>query len=130
MSTLIQKLGLFGRSGGRPKKSILSGALGGSPQRSGVCIKLFTKTPRKPNSAIRKVARVLLSTGRLVTAFIPGERHSLQEHSAVLIRGGRTKDLPGLRFKVIRGCLECLGVRSRKNARSKYGTPKPLAFFG
>lgn len=94
------------------------------PQRRGICLRTFIATPKKPNSAMRKVARVKLSTGKEITAFIPGEGHNLQEHSIVLIRGGRVKDLPGVRYKVIRGTLDCLGVKNRKNGRSKYGTKK------
>jgi small subunit ribosomal protein S12 len=94
------------------------------PQRRGICLRTFIATPKKPNSAMRKVARVKLSTGKEITAFIPGEGHNLQEHSIVLIRGGRVKDLPGVRYKVIRGALDCLGVKNRKNGRSKYGTKK------
>lgn len=124
MSTIIQKINGFKKLKNCRQTNLLHGYL--SPQRSGVCVAVFTKTPRKPNSAVRKVARVLLSDGRLVSAYIPGERHNLQEHSAVLVRGGRTKDLPGFHYKIIRGCLDCLGVRARRNARSKYGTSKPL----
>ena len=95
-----------------------------SPQQRGVCKRVFTMTPKKPNSAIRKVARVLLSNKQLITAYIPGEGHTLQEHSTVLVRGGRTKDLPGLRYKIIRGKLDLKGLTSRKRGRSKYGTKK------
>lgn len=95
-----------------------------SPQKRGVCIKVFTTTPKKPNSALRKVARVRLTNGMEVTAYIPGEGHNLQEHSVVLIRGGRVKDLPGVRYHVIRGVLDAGGVEGRKQERSKYGTKK------
>jgi small subunit ribosomal protein S12 len=96
-------------------------ALKGSPQRRGVCTRVFTHTPKKPNSALRKVARVRLTTGVEVTAYIPGIGHNLQEHSIVLVRGGTTKDLPGVRYKVVRGTLDTAGVRDRKKARSRYG---------
>ena len=96
-------------------------ALGGSPQKRGVCTRVYTTTPKKPNSALRKVARVRLSNGFEVTAYIPGEGHNLQEHSIVLIRGGRVKDLPGVRYHIIRGVLDTSGVQDRKQARSKYG---------
>ncbi len=98
-----------------------------SPFKRGVCIKVFTQTPRKPNSALRKVARVKLSNGMEVTAYIPGEGHNLQEHSVVLIRGGRVKDLPGVRYHIVRGVLDTTGVENRKQGRSKYGTKKPKA---
>ena len=94
------------------------------PQRSGICLKTYIATPKTPNSAMRKVARIKLTTGSEITAFIPGEGHNLQEHSIVLVRGGRVRDLPGIRYKVIRGTLDCLGVKNRKNSRSKYGTKK------
>ncbi|MBN2413041.1 30S ribosomal protein S12 [candidate division KSB1 bacterium] len=96
-------------------------ALTGSPQRRGVCTRVYTTTPKKPNSALRKVARVRLSNGFEVTAYIPGEGHNLQEHSIVLIRGGRVKDLPGVRYHIIRGVLDTSGVQDRKQGRSKYG---------
>lgn len=96
-----------------------------SPYKRGVCVKVFTATPRKPNSALRKVARVRLQNGAEVTAYIPGEGHNLQEHSIVLIRGGRVKDLPGVRYHVIRGILDTEGVKDRKKKRSKYGAKKP-----
>lgn len=94
----------------------------GAPQRRGVCVQVKTMTPKKPNSALRKVARVRLSNGIEVTAYIPGEGHTLQEHSVVLVRGGRVKDLPGVRYHVVRGTLDATGVRGRKQGRSKYGT--------
>ena len=97
----------------------------GSPQKRGVCTQVRTMTPKKPNSALRKIARIRLSNGIEVTAYIPGEGHSLQEHSVVLIRGGRVKDLPGVRYHVIRGALDALGVEGRNRGRSKYGTRKP-----
>ena len=96
-------------------------ALQGSPQRRGVCTRVYTTTPKKPNSALRKVARVRLSNGIEVTAYIPGEGHNLQEHSIVLVRGGRVRDLPGVRYHIVRGKLDCQGVSDRKQARSKYG---------
>jgi small subunit ribosomal protein S12 len=97
----------------------------GSPQKRGVCINVRTTTPKKPNSAMRKIARVRLSNGMEVTAYIPGEGHNLQEHSVVLIRGGRVKDLPGVRYHVVRGALDAQGVRDRKKGRSKYGAKSP-----
>jgi small subunit ribosomal protein S12 len=99
-------------------------ALKSSPQRRGVCTRVYTTTPKKPNSALRKVARVRLSSDIEVTAYIPGEGHNLQEHSIVLVRGGRVKDLPGVRYKIIRGSLDTQGVRNRKQSRSKYGAKK------
>lgn len=99
-------------------------ALQGSPQRRGVCTRVYTTTPKKPNSALRKVARVRLSTGIEVTAYIPGEGHNLQEHSIVLVRGGRVKDLPGVRYKIVRGSLDTQGVKNRKQARSRYGAKR------
>ena len=102
-------------------------ALKGSPQRRGVCTQVKTLTPRKPNSALRKIARVRLSTGIEVTAYIPGEGHNLQEHSIVLIRGGRVKDLPGVRYHIVRGAVDSSGVADRKQARSKYGAKKTKA---
>ncbi len=96
-----------------------------SPAKRGICVKVFTATPKKPNSALRKVARVKLTNGMEVTAYIPGEGHKLQEHSVVMIRGGRVKDLPGVRYHVVRGKLDCTGVEKRKQERSKYGTKKP-----
>jgi small subunit ribosomal protein S12 len=99
-------------------------ALKGNPQKRGVCTRVYTTTPKKPNSALRKVARVRLSSQIEVTAYIPGEGHNLQEHSIVLVRGGRVKDLPGVRYKIIRGSLDTQGVRNRKQARSKYGAKK------
>jgi small subunit ribosomal protein S12 len=97
----------------------------GSPQKRGVCIQVRTQTPKKPNSALRKVARVRLTNGMEVTAYIPGEGHNLQEHSVVLIRGGRVKDLPGVRYHIVRGTLDSEGVSDRSRGRSKYGTKKP-----
>ena len=100
-------------------------ALDRSPQKRGVCVKVYTTTPKKPNSALRKVARVRLSNGFEVTAYIPGEGHNLQEHSIVLIEGGRVKDLPGVRYHVVRGVLDPAGVEGRRTSRSRYGTKKP-----
>ena len=99
-------------------------ALKGSPQRRGVCTRVYTTTPKKPNSALRKVARVRLTSGIEITAYIPGEGHNLQEHSIVLVRGGRVRDLPGVRYKVIRGALDTSGVSQRRQARSRYGAKK------
>ncbi len=99
-------------------------ALKGAPQRRGVCTRVYTHTPKKPNSALRKVARVRLTSGYEITAYIPGEGHNLQEHSIVLVRGGRVRDLPGVRYKVVRGALDASGVRERKQARSRYGAKR------
>ena len=118
----IQQLVRQGRE--TQKKKNKAPALKGSPQRRGVCTRVFTVTPRKPNSALRKVARVKLTSGIEVTAYIPGEGHNLQEHSMVLVRGGRVKDLPGVRYKIIRGSLDTQGVKNRKQARSRYGAKK------
>ncbi len=112
------------------RKLLLKGkspALQGNPQKRGVCTRVYTTTPKKPNSALRKVARVRLVHGIEVTAYIPGEGHNLQEHSIVLIRGGRVKDLPGVRYHIIRGTLDTAGVTDRKQGRSKYGAKKPKA---
>jgi len=106
-------------------KKIKTPALKGAPQKRGVCTRVYTSTPKKPNSALRKVARVRLTTGIEVTAYIPGIGHNLQEHSVVLVRGGRVKDLPGVRYHIIRGTLDSLGVADRKKGRSKYGAKKP-----
>jgi small subunit ribosomal protein S12 len=100
-------------------------ALESSPQRRGVCTRVYTTTPKKPNSALRKVARVRLTNGNEVTAYIPGEGHNLQEHSIVLVRGGRVKDLPGVKYHIVRGALDTAGVEDRRQGRSKYGTKKP-----
>ncbi len=99
--------------------------LEGCPQKRGVCMQVRTMTPKKPNSALRKVARVRLSNGKELTAYIPGEGHNLQEHSIVLVRGGRVRDLPGVRYKIIRGVLDTLGVQKRRQARSRYGNKRP-----
>ena len=113
------------RKGRRDKiAKVKTAALKGSPQRRGVCTRVYTTTPKKPNSALRKVARVKLTSQVEVTAYIPGEGHNLQEHSMVLVRGGRVKDLPGVRYKIIRGSLDTQGVKTRKQARSKYGAKK------
>ena len=109
----------------RIKKKTNTPALKGAPQKSGVCTRVYTSTPKKPNSALRKVARVRLTTGIEVTAYIPGIGHNLQEHSVVLVRGGRIKDLPGVRYHIVRGTLDTLGVEDRKQGRSKYGSKKP-----
>ena len=118
----IQQLVRKGRKSKKAKES--TPALNGAPQRRGVCTRVFTTTPKKPNSALRKVARVRLTTGIEVTAYIPGEGHNLQEHSIVLVRGERVKDLPGVRYKVIRGTLDTSGVSQRQQARSRYGAKK------
>jgi small subunit ribosomal protein S12 len=102
-----------------------SPALKGCPQRRGVCIRVYTTTPKKPNSALRKVARVRLTDGKEVNAYIPGEGHNLQEHSIVLVEGGRVKDLPGVRYHIVRGTLDTSGVSDRKNSRSRYGVKRP-----
>ncbi|MGB9765957.1 MAG: 30S ribosomal protein S12 [Sulfurihydrogenibium sp.] len=107
------------------KKKSKAPALQGNPQKRGVCVRVYTTTPKKPNSALRKVARVRLSNGYEVTCYIPGIGHNLQEHSIVLVRGGRVKDLPGVRYKIIRGALDAAGVKDRKQSRSKYGAKKP-----
>ncbi len=106
------------------KKKIASPALQANPQKRGVCTRVYTSTPKKPNSALRKVARVRLTNGVEVTAYIPGVGHNLQEHAIVLIRGGRVKDLPGVRYHIIRGTLDTMGVQNRKQGRSKYGAKK------
>ena len=112
---------------GRESKSAKTktAALKGAPQRRGVCTRVYTNTPKKPNSALRKVARVRLTNGIEVTSYIPGVGHNLQEHSVVMIRGGRVKDLPGVRYHIIRGSLDSRGVEGRKQSRSKYGAKKP-----
>lgn len=109
----------------RALKKSKSKALKGQPQARGVCTRVFTTTPKKPNSALRKVARVKLSTGIEVTAYIPGEGHNLQEHSVVLVRGGRVPDLPGVKYHIVRGALDTAGVEGRKQSRSKYGSKRP-----
>ena len=121
----IQQLVRKGRS--RPNKRTKSPALKGSSQRRGVCTRVYTMTPKKPNSALRKVARVRLTSGIEVTVYIPGVGHNLQEHSIVLIRGGRVKDLPGVRYHIVRGTLDAVGVQGRKQGRSKYGAKRPKA---
>ena len=120
-SQLVRK----GRVAARYKTA--SPALQGSPQRRGVCTRVYTTTPKKPNSALRKVAKVRLTNGFEVIAYIPGEGHNLQEHSIVLVRGGRVKDLPGVRYHIVRGSLDASGVNGRNQSRSKYGTKKPKA---
>ncbi len=113
------------RHGRKPKaRKGKTPGLAGSPQRRGVCTRVYTITPKKPNSALRKVCRVRLTSGMEITAYIPGEGHNLQEHSIVLVRGGRVRDLPGVRYKVIRGTLDAAGVDSRRQARSRYGSKK------
>jgi small subunit ribosomal protein S12 len=118
----IQQLVRKGRTSKTKKSS--KPALKGSPQRRGVCTRVYTTTPKKPNSALRKVARVRLSSGIEVTAYIPGEGHNLQEHSIVLVRGGRVRDLPGVRYKIVRGALDAQSVKDRKQARSRYGAKR------
>ena len=119
----IQQLVRHGRK--KIAKRSTAPALKSCPQKRGVCIRVYTTTPKKPNSALRKVARVRLTNGMEVTSYIPGEDHNLQEHSVVLIRGGRVKDLPGVRYHIIRGHLDAQGVEKRRKGRSKYGTKKP-----
>jgi small subunit ribosomal protein S12 len=109
----------------KQKKKKTAPALKSCPQKRGVCTRVYTTTPKKPNSALRKVARVRLVNGMEVTSYIPGEGHNLQEHSVVLIRGGRVKDLPGVRYHIIRGTLDAMGVQERTQGRSKYGTKRP-----
>jgi small subunit ribosomal protein S12 len=121
----INQLIRLGRK--KQRKKTKSPALKACPQRRGVCTRVMTFTPKKPNSALRKVARVRLTTGIEVTAYIPGEGHNLQEHNVVLIRGGRVKDLPGVRYHIIRGTLDTMGVDKRRKSRSKYGTKRPKA---
>ena len=121
----INQLVRFGRS--KKVKKSKSRALTSCPQRRGVCLQVTTRTPKKPNSALRKVARVRLSSGVEITAYIPGVGHNLQEHSIVLIRGGRVKDLPGVRYHVIRGALDTAGVADRRQSRSLYGAKRPKA---
>ena len=115
---------LIRKSRQQQSKKFKTPALAHCPQRRGVCTRVYTKTPKKPNSALRKVARVRLTTGVEVTSYIPGEGHNLQEHSIVLIRGGRVKDLPGVRYHIIRGTLDAAGVEKLKQGRSKYGTKR------
>jgi small subunit ribosomal protein S12 len=119
INQLIRK----GRS--KIKKKTSAPALAGCPQRRGVCVRVYTTTPKKPNSALRKVARVRLTSGYEITSYIPGIGHNLQEHSVVLVRGGRVKDLPGVRYHIVRGSLDAVGVQDRKQSRSKYGSKRP-----
>jgi small subunit ribosomal protein S12 len=119
INQLIRK----GRS--KTKKKTSAPALVGCPQRRGVCVRVYTTTPKKPNSALRKVARVRLTSGYEITSYIPGIGHNLQEHSVVLVRGGRVKDLPGVRYHIVRGSLDAVGVQDRKQSRSKYGSKRP-----
>jgi len=119
----INQLVRHGRT--KPKKKDKTPALQAAPQKRGVCTRVYTSTPKKPNSALRKVARVRLTNGIEVTSYIPGEGHNLQEHSVVLIRGGRVKDLPGVRYHIIRGTMDTTGVNNRRKGRSKYGAKKP-----
>ena len=119
INQLIRK----GRKRQKPKPK--SPLLESCPQKRGVCLQVKTQTPKKPNSALRKIARVRLSSGKEITAYIPGEGHNLQEHSIVLVRGGRVRDLPGVRYKVVRGTLDTMGIDDRKRGRSKYGTKRP-----
>jgi len=122
MPTIAQLI-RFGRRS--KKKKTKSPALKACPQRRGVCLQVRTMTPKKPNSALRKIARVRLTTGIEVTSYIPGEGHNLQEHSIVLVRGGRVKDLPGVRYHIVRGTLDTVGVNQRRKSRSKYGAKRP-----
>ena len=119
----INQLTKKGRVTARSKTK--SPALQGAPQKRGVCVRVYTTTPKKPNSALRKVARVRLTNGLEVTSYIPGVGHNLQEHSIVLIRGGKVKDLPGVRYHIVRGAMDTVGVQGRKRSRSKYGTKTP-----
>ncbi|MEO0146667.1 MAG: 30S ribosomal protein S12 [candidate division WOR-3 bacterium] len=119
----INQLVRFGRASKKRKSK--APALAANPQRKGVCIRVYTTTPKKPNSALRKVAKVRLSNGKEVIAYIPGEGHNLQEHSVVMVRGGRVKDLPGVKYHIIRGKYDSAGVDGRAKSRSKYGTKKP-----
>lgn len=119
----VNQLIRYGRK--MPKRRSSTAALGGNPQKRGVCTRVYTTTPKKPNSALRKVCKVRLTNGYEVIAYIPGEGHNLQEHSVVLIQGGRVKDLPGVRYRVIRGVLDTAGVDGRKQARSLYGVKRP-----
>ncbi len=119
----VNQLTRKGRTVARSKTK--SPALKGSPQKRGVCVRVYTTTPKKPNSALRKVARVRLTNGMEVTSYIPGVGHNLQEHSIVLIRGGKVKDLPGVRYHIIRGAMDTVGVQGRKRGRSKYGAKTP-----
>jgi len=121
----INQLVKYGREEIQEKSK--SPALDGRPQKRGVCVRVSTMTPKKPNSALRKIAKVRLSNGTEVTAYIPGVGHNLQEHSIVLVRGGRVKDLPGVRYKIIRGTLDAAGVENRRQSRSKYGAKRPKA---
>ena len=121
MPTINQLVRKGRKGGGRKRKNR---ALEGCPQRRGVCVQVTTRTPKKPNSALRKIARVRLTNGEEVSAYVGGEGHNLQEHSVVMVRGGRVRDLPGVRYHVVRGALDCLGVEDRKQGRSKYGTKK------
>ncbi|GFP19050.1 small subunit ribosomal protein S12 [Candidatus Hakubella thermalkaliphila] len=121
MSTINQ---LIRKGREKVQRKAKTPALRGNPQKRGVCVRVYTTTPKKPNSALRKVCRVRLTHGTEITAYIPGEGHNLQEHSIVLVRGGRVKDLPGVRYKVIRAALDAAGVANRKKSRSKYGAKK------
>jgi small subunit ribosomal protein S12 len=121
----IQQLIRTGRTKAKYKSK--SGALDRCPQRRGVCIRVYTTTPKKPNSALRKVAKIRLTNKEEIIAYVPGEGHNLQEHSIVLVRGGRVKDLPGVRYHIVRGTLDTGGVDNRKQSRSKYGTKRPKA---
>jgi small subunit ribosomal protein S12 len=118
---------LIRRGREKSRRKIKTPALQGSPQKRGVCVRVYTQTPKKPNSALRKVARVRLTNGIEVTSYIPGVGHNLQEHSVVLIRGGRVKDLPGVRYHILRGAMDTSGVDDRRQGRSKYGAKKPKA---
>ena len=121
----VNQLVRKGRKAAREKTK--TPALQGSPQRRGVCTRVFTRTPKKPNSALRKAARIRLTNGVEITAYIPGVGHNLQEHSLVLVRGGRVKDLPGIRYKIIRAALDAAGVTDRRQGRSKYGAKRPTS---
>ena len=128
MGTINQKIKWYnqGEKSKKAIKKVKTPALENNPQKKGICLRVLIRKPRKPNSALRKVAKFKLTNGKIITAYIPGEGHSLQEHSIVLVRGGRVKDLPGVRYKIIRGALDCTGVKNRNQSRSKYGARKPI----
>jgi small subunit ribosomal protein S12 len=125
MGTINQKIKNLSSAIGKIKKNFNDTVLEGSPQKKGICLRVFIRKPKKPNSAQRKVAKLKLTNGRIITAYIPGEGHDLREHNMVLIRGGRVRDLPGIKYKCIRGKLDLKPVVNRKQARSKYGVAKP-----
>lgn len=124
MSTINQSINKSRKAYSKKTRRATSPALRGCPQKKGICLRVMIRSPKKPNSAQRKVAKIRLTNGETIIAYIPGEGHNLQEHGTVLVRGGRVKDLPGVRYKCIRGKFDLVGVKNRKNARSKYGTKK------